>query len=68
MNKEERKQQQLKLAKVFLEMGMDLDLISKISGLERKEFDKSKEVDKEINCLYNKNDKTENNSYSEPRD
>lgn len=34
----ERKQRQEKLADLFFEMGMDLDLIEKVSGMDKKEF------------------------------
>ena len=34
----ERKQRQGKLADLFFEMGMDLDLIEKVSGMDKKEF------------------------------
>jgi len=37
-NEKERKQRQEKLANLFFEMGMDLDLIEKMSGIEKKEF------------------------------
>ena len=39
INKEiERKQRQEKLANLFFEMGMDLDLVEKMSGIDKKEF------------------------------
>ena len=40
MNKDEitRKNRQIKLADLFFEMGMDLDLIEKMSGIDKKEF------------------------------
>ena len=34
----ERKQRQEKLADLFFEMGMDLDLIEKMSGIDKKEI------------------------------
>lgn len=34
----ERKQRQEKLANLFFEMGMDLDLIEKMSGVDKKEL------------------------------
>lgn len=60
---EEKLRRQRKLAKVFLEMGMDLDLVEKISGLNKEEF-----VDNNIQTIYNSLRKSKNDSYSEPRD
>ena len=37
-NEIERKQRQEKLANLFFEMGMDLDLVEKMSGIDKKEF------------------------------
>ena len=37
-NEEERKQRQEKLANLFFEMGMDLDLVEKMSGIDKREF------------------------------
>ena len=34
----ERKQRQEKLANLFFEMGMDLDLVEKMSGMNKKDF------------------------------
>ena len=47
MTREEylRKQRQEKLANLFFEMGMDLDLIEKISGVDKKEI-LDKRIDK----------------------
>lgn len=52
----ERKQRQEKLADLFFEMGMDLDLIEKVSGMDKKEFlnkrikkNKSKDVPLTLN-------------------
>ena len=33
-----RKQRQEKLANLFFEMGMDLELVEKMSGVDKKEF------------------------------
>ena len=33
-----RKQRQEKLANLFFEMGMDLDLVEKMSGVDKKDF------------------------------
>ena len=64
-NSEERKRRQKKLANLFFEMGMDLDLIEKVSGVDRNEIlnGKSKEVSLTIND-YNSSMYIENrNSY-----
>ena len=37
-NEQERKQRQEKLANLFFEMGMDLDLVEKMSGIDKREF------------------------------
>lgn len=34
----ERRQRQEKLANLFFEMGMDLDLVEKMSGIDKKDF------------------------------
>lgn len=49
MDKQERKEKQLELAKLFYEMGMEEDVILKISGIEKDEYlnIKNKSVDKE---------------------
>ena len=36
MKNEKRKIRQEKLARLFYQMGMDLDVVSKISGIERE--------------------------------
>ncbi len=41
---EERKRRQMKLANLFLEMGMDVELIEKISGVSKKEFLNKEEI------------------------
>ena len=48
MDNEDKLRRQRKLAKVFLEMGMDLDLIEQISGLNKEEF-----VDIQEQTIYN---------------
>lgn len=63
MKDEDKLRRQKKLAKVFLEMGMDLDLIEQISGLNKEEF-----VDIQNQTIYNSLGKSKNDSYSEPRD
>jgi hypothetical protein len=63
MDNEDKLRRQRKLAKVFLEMGMDLDLIEQISGLNKEEF-----VDIQEQTIYNSLRKSKNDSYSEPRD
>lgn len=37
-NEQERKERQEKLANLFFEMGMELDLIEKMSGIDKKVF------------------------------
>ena len=63
MDNIDKLRRQRKLAKVFLEMGMDLDLIEQISGLNKEEF-----VDIQEQTIYNSLRKSKNDSYSEPRD
>lgn len=63
MENEDKLRRQRKLAKVFLEMGMDLDLIEQISGLNKEEF-----VDIQEQTIYNSLRESKNDSYSEPRD
>ncbi len=38
MDKKEKKEKQLELAKLFYEMGMEEDVILKISGIEKKDY------------------------------
>lgn len=38
INEQERKQRQEKLANLFFEMGMDLDLVEQMSGIDKKVF------------------------------
>lgn len=63
MEQDERKKYQKKLANLFLEMGMDLDLISKVSGVSKEEIINNRNVDKKGNNHYNSPDKTKNDSY-----
>ena len=44
----ERKQRQEKLANLFFEMGMDLDLVEKMSGIDKKEFLKKRIKDNKL--------------------
>ena len=49
INEQDREKRQQKLADLFFEMGMDLDLIEKVSGVDKrkiilKRMDKSKGV------------------------
>jgi len=67
MNNEDKLRRQKKLAKVFLEMGMDIDLIEQISGLNKKEIEEEF-VDIDRQTIYNSLRKSKNDSYSEPRD
>ena len=39
---QERKQRQEKLANLFFEMGMDIELVEKMSGIDKREFLKKK--------------------------
>ena len=50
---DEKKQRQIKLAKIFYEMGMDEDLVSKISGIEKDELKHYLNVDKSDAHKYN---------------
>lgn len=67
-NEQEREQRQQKLADLFFEMGMDLDLIEKVSGVDKrkiilKRMNKSNEVPLTLN-EYDSNMYLENrNSY-----
>ncbi len=38
INEQERQARQEKLANLFFEMGMDLDLVEKMSGIDKKVF------------------------------
>ncbi len=68
MNNEDRLRRQKKLAKVFLEMGMDLDLVEQISGLSKEEIQEDLSIDIDRQTIYNSLRKSKNDSYSEPRD
>lgn len=68
MNIEERKQRQHKLANLFFEMGMDLDLIEQVSGVDKKDILKERINKSKFNSLtindYNSSMYLENkNSY-----
>ena len=65
---EERLRRQKKLAKVFYEMGMDLDLIEQISGVKKEEIKREICIDIDKQTIYNSLRKSKNDSYSEPRD
>lgn len=63
----ERLQRQQKLADLFFEMGMDLDLIEKVSGIDKKDIllkrmEKSKEYPLTMDS-YTSNIYLERNSY-----
>jgi len=68
MIQDEREKRQQKLADLFFEMGMDLDLIEKVSGVDKrkillKRMGKSKDVPLTLN-QYDSNMYVENkNSY-----
>jgi allophanate hydrolase subunit 1 len=57
----ERKKRQKELAKVFYEMGMELDLVQKISGLSKEEV--IEVIDKPNQSDYNGEVKNKNDSY-----
>ena len=68
MNNEDRIRRQKKLAKVFYEMGMDIDLIEQISGVKKDEIIKDFSIDIDKQTIYNSLRNSKNDSYSEPRD
>ena len=68
MEKEDRIRRQKKLAKVFYEMGMDIDLIEQISGVKKEEIIKDFSIDIDKQTIYNSLRNSKNDSYSEPRD
>ena len=43
-NEQEREKRQQKLADLFFEMGMDLDLIEKVSGVDKRKIILKREV------------------------
>jgi hypothetical protein len=57
----DRKKRQKELAKVFFEMGMEIDLVEKISGLSKEEL--SDVIDKPQRPDYNVEVKNKNDSY-----
>lgn len=57
----ERKRRQKELAKVFYEMGMEINLVEKISGLSKEEM--SEVVDRKEPNTYNSDVKNKNDSY-----
>lgn len=60
-NEVERKQRQEKLANLFFEMGMDLDLVEQMSGIDKKELLKHRiEDNRAINVLFNANSLNDN--------
>ena len=68
MDNEERIRHQKKLAKVFYEMGMDLDLIEQISGVKKEEIKRDFCIEIDKQTIYNILRNSKNDSYSEPRD
>ena len=68
MDNEDKLRRQRKLAKVFLEMGMDLDLIEQISGVKKEEIKRDFCIDIDRQTIYNSLRNSKNDSYSEPRD
>ena len=64
-NEQNRERRQQKLADLFFEMGMDLDLIEKVSGIDkRKIILKSKDKSKDVSLTLNEYD---SNMYLENR-
>ena len=64
-NEQDRERRQQKLADLFFEMGMDLDLIEKVSGIDkRKIILKSKDKSKDVSLTLNEYD---SNMYLENR-
>jgi len=49
----ERKRRQLELAKIFYEMGMEEDLVCKISGIESNELKEYFSIDSKQSDKYN---------------
>ena len=49
----DRKRRQLELAKIFYEMGMEEDLVCKVSGLEKEELKKYISIDNNSPDKYN---------------
>lgn len=47
----EREQRQRKLANLFFEMGMDLDLIEKVSGVDKSELIRDRIDNSKDNCF-----------------
>ena len=48
-SEQERKERQEKLANLFFEMGMDLDLVEKMSGIDKRDFLNKKIDDNKLN-------------------
>lgn len=68
MIQNERERRQQKLADLFFEMGMDLDLIEKISGVDKRKILLKKNVKSNIDSLTLNSDNSNmylenNNSY-----
>ena len=62
-NEQEREKRQQKLADLFFEMGMDLDLIEKVSGVDKRKIILKKESkSKDVPLTLHKYD---SNMYSE---
>ena len=49
----DKKRRQLELAKIFYEMGMEEDLVCKVSGVEKEELKELFNIDKTIVDKYN---------------
>ena len=65
INEQDRVRRQQKLADLFFEMGMDLELIEKVSGIDKNKIIlKSKEKSKDVSLTLNEYD---SNMYLENR-
>ena len=66
-NEQERKERQEKLANLFFEMGMDLDLVEKMSGVDKKDFLKRRIERKKIKDVSLTLDSYDSSMYLENR-
>ncbi len=64
---QERKERQEKLANLFFEMGMDLDLVEKMSGIDKRDFLKKKIDDNKLNNVSLTLDNYDSSMYLENR-
>lgn len=66
-SQQERKERQEKLANLFFEMGMDLDLVEKMSGVDKKDFLKKKIDDNKLHNVSLTLNKYDSSMYLENR-